>query len=188
MSTANQHQLENIFEKFRTDALTRGCQGFKIFSPQEIVVAQWVRMKCMFGCGEYGKNPCCPPNVPSIAECERFFREYTTAAVFHFKWSVDKPEDRFPWTKKVNLQLLKLEREIFLSGYERTFLMFLDSCRLCDDCAGTKENCKQPRNARPGPDALGMDVYSTVRKLGYQVEVRTDYTQEMDRFAFLMIE
>ena len=34
---------------------------YKWIDPQQIVVAQWVRMKCMFGCGEYGHGGACPP-------------------------------------------------------------------------------------------------------------------------------
>jgi len=33
-----------------------------------------------------------------------------------------------------------------------------------------------------------MDVYSTVRKLGYPNDVLSDYKQEMNRYAFLLID
>ena len=62
----------------------RGYGDFRWIDPEKIVVSHWVRMKCMFGCGEFGHNACCPPNVPSVTECERFFRDYTDAVVFHF--------------------------------------------------------------------------------------------------------
>ena len=41
--------------------------------------------------------------------------------------------------------------------------------------------------ARPGPEAMAMDVYTTVRKFGFEINVRTDYDQKMDRYAFLMV-
>ena len=47
---------------------------YKWIDTQQIVVAQWVRMKCMFGCGEYGHGGTCPPNTPPVPECERFFK------------------------------------------------------------------------------------------------------------------
>jgi len=87
----------------------------------------------MYGCGEYGQVASCPPNVPSVSEYERFFREYREAAIFHFEKKVDKPEDRHAWTKRVNAKLSKLERELFLSGYERVFLLFMDSCSICGE-------------------------------------------------------
>jgi hypothetical protein len=41
--------------------------------------------------------------------------------------------------------------------------------------------------ARPSPEGMAVDVYSTVKQLGFPIEVRTDYSQEMNRYAFLMI-
>ena len=87
----------------------------------------------MYGCGEYGHNACCPPNVPSVSECERFFHEYSDAIIFRFEKAVDKPEDRHAWSKKVNNRLAKLRREVFLGGFERAFMLFMDSCGICKD-------------------------------------------------------
>ena len=165
----------------------KGYADYKWIDPQKIIVSQWVRMKCMFGCGEYGHSACCPPNVPSVSECERFFHEYQDAVIFRFEKTFDKPEDRHKWSKKVNIKLAKLERDVFLAGYERAFLLFMDSCGICADCAATREGCKEPRSARPSPESMAVDVYSTVRLFGFPVEVRTEYSQEMNRYAFLMI-
>lgn len=161
---------------------------FRWIDPKKIVTAHWVRMKCIFGCKEYGKTASCPPNVPSVSECEKFFKEYKEAVVFHFEKKVAKPEDRFAWTRKVNLKLLKLEREIFLSGHEKAFLLFMDSCNICKECGGVREKCKEPRLSRPTPEAMTVDVYATVRQVGYSIEVLSDYSQTMNRYAFLMIE
>ncbi len=166
----------------------RGFTDFRWLDPQDIVVAQWVRMKCVFGCSEYGRTAACPPEVPSVTECERFFGEYSRAVIFHFPKKVDKPEDRHAWTRDVNLSLLRLEREVFLSGYRKAFLLFMDSCTICKDCSGKRETCKKSKDARPTPEAMAMDVFATVRKVGYPIEVLADYDQEMNRYAFLFIE
>lgn len=47
---------------------------------------------------------------------------------------------------------------------------------------------QEAKLARPTPDALAMDVYSTVRKLGYPIDVLSRYDQEMNRYAFLLID
>ncbi len=49
-----------------------GYEDFKWFDPKQVVVAQWVRMKCEFGCPSYGKIASCPPNTPSVEECKHF--------------------------------------------------------------------------------------------------------------------
>ena len=102
---ARTSSLEKLFAR-------HGFTDFRWIDPQDIVVAEWVRMKCRFGCPDYGRAASCPPNTPSVEECARFFREYRRAAVFHFPKTVDKPEDRFAWTRKINLSLLELEKAL----------------------------------------------------------------------------
>jgi predicted metal-binding protein len=178
---ANRERLEALFKK-------QGYTDFKWIDPHDIIVAQWVRMKCMFGCGDYGNIASCPPSVPSVSECREFFSEYKAGVIFRFAKAVEKPEDRFAWTKKVNQGLVKLERKVFLSGYHKAFVMVIDSCTLCDDCSGDRGSCTNPRLSRPTPEALAVDVYSIVRQYGLPVQVLKDYSETMNRYAFLLIE
>ncbi len=173
--------LEKLFAK-------QGYSDYRWINPKSIVVAQWARMKCTYGCKNYGKCGTCPPNVPSVPESEAFFKGYKTGAVFHFTRKVKRPEDRFAWTRKVNSRLLELEREVFLAGYYKAFLLFMDSCNLCASCAGRREQCNNPKRARPTPESMAVDVFATVRKIGYPIDVLTDYSQAMNRYAFLLIE
>ena len=142
----------------------------------------------MFGCGSYGNNACCPPNTPSVDECRRFFSEYSDCVIFHFHKKIDDPNKRGEWTRQVNMKLLKLERDVFISGYRKAFLLFMDECRLCAECAGTKINCKNSKGARPCPEGMSMDVFATVRKYGLPIEVLKNYDEPMNRYAFLMVE
>ncbi len=177
----NHKQLEEIFAK-------HSFTDFKWLDAKKIVVAQWVRMKCMFGCAEYGNSATCPPNVPSVEECKNFFHDYSEAVIFHFEKSVNKPDDRYAWTRQVNTKLWKLERDVFVLGYPKTFLLYMDTCYLCQDCSETRTKCLNKKMARPTPEALAVDVYSTVKQLGYPIQVLSDYSQQMNRYAFLMVE
>lgn len=177
----NREQLESLFTR-------HGFTDFKWIRAKDIRVAQWVRFKCLFGCPVYGKKGTCPPNVPSIEQCREFFSEYESAAIFHFEKAVEKPEDRRPWSRDLGLKLVKLEREVFLAGYHKAFLVSFDSCNRCDACTGNRLDCNDKRIARPGADAMGIDVYATVRSAGYHIQVLKDYDEAMNRFAFLMIE
>lgn len=176
-----QTELESLFKEV-------GYSDYKWIDPQEIVVSQWVRMKCMFGCNEYGKTAVCPPQVPSVSDCERFFREYSLAVVFHFAKKMEHPDQRHAWTKKISQALLEMERRVFISGYRKAFLLFPDSCHLCKDCTSERSRCTHPKQARPAPEALGVDVFATVRPLGFPIEVLSDYDQTMNRYAFLLVE
>ena len=64
----------------------------------------------------------------------------------------------------------------------------MDSCFLCDECAKLRKACKQPRLARPSPESMGIDVFTTARQYGYPIEVLSDYSQKMNRYAILLIE
>lgn len=174
-------RLEQAFQR-------HGFDDFRWIDPESITVAQWVRMKCRFGCEEYGKNASCPPNLPSVAECEAFFKEYKHAVIFHFKKGVRSIEELKKWVKVLHLRLVKLEREIFLSGYLKAFVLMVDNCCLCPECAGERQFCKNPKQSRPTVEALAVDVYQTVRRAGYPIEVRSDFSQEMDRYAILLVE
>jgi predicted metal-binding protein len=175
-------------EKLAALFAQHGYADFKWMEPAEIVVGQWVRMKCMFGCDEYGKTATCPPHVPSVKDCRRFFDEYRSGVIFHFEKILDKPEDRHTWSRNVNRKLLVLERAVFLSGFPKAFLLFMDSCCLCSECPGGRAECNLPLEARPSPEAMAVDVFSTVRKYDYPIEVLTDTNQPMHRYAFLLIE
>ncbi len=147
-----------------------------------------MRFKCTFGCSSYGKKGSCPPQVPSVEECRAFFKEYSDVVIFHITGKMARPEDRVPWSKEICRELLKIEREVFWSGYHKAFMLFMDECRLCENCSGERESCLNKEDSRPGPESLAVDVFSTVRSVGYPIEVLHSYDQEMNRYAFLMVE
>jgi predicted metal-binding protein len=180
-ATPGAKDLERLFA-------AKGFTDFRWLDPRRIVVAEWVRMKCLFGCVDYGKNAACPPNTPPVDACARFFREYRRAVVFHFAKAVEKPEDRHAWSRRINMELLKVEGEVFKAGFVKAFLLPMDSCNYCLDCTGARTACKQLKLARPSPDAMAMDVYATVRRIGYPIEVLAEYDQEMNRYAFLLVD
>jgi predicted metal-binding protein len=99
---------------------------------------------------------------------------------------------RFPWSKKATNGLLgtlsKVEREIFLKDFGKAFLLFIDERQLCAQCPGTRQDCTNLAMARPCPESLGVDVFGTVRKYELPIRVLKDYDEQMDRYAFLLID
>jgi len=174
-------KLEDIFRR-------HGCTDSRWIEPQAIVVSQWVRMKCQYGCPHYGHIASCPPNTPTVEECRRFFDEYRTAVVFHFQKTAPEPDVRRAWSAKTNVRLSNLERDVFLAGYPKAFMLFMDSCHLCAECVPSRADCKEAKLSRPSPEGMAVDVFGTVRPLGYPIAVLTDPSQEMNRYALLMVE
>lgn len=174
-------QLEALF-------LQQGFTDFKWIKADQIQVAQWVRVKCLFGCAMYGKRGTCPPNVPPIDQCREFFSEYSDAAIFHLQKAIEKTDDYKPWSREAKQRLLEIERQVFLTGYHKAFLVSFEACSECAECSADRNNCKNQKMARPGADAMGVDVYATARSVGYPIQVLKGYRETMNRYAFLMIE
>jgi len=174
-------QLESLFHEM-------GQSDFKWIDPKDILVRQWVRMKCTYGCPAYGRKTTCPPNTPSVDDCRQFFREYSLAVVFHLTGKISSTDKPAQDSNKRNKAMVGLERRVFLAGYHRALVLTTDTCYYCKECGASRENCAFPQLTRPTPEAMAIDVYATVRSLGFHVEVLTDKGQEMDRYGFLMID
>jgi predicted metal-binding protein len=165
----------------------RGFRDYRWIDPARIVVSEWVRMKCRFGCGDYGRFGTCPPNLPDVAACRAFFGEYALAAVLHVEMTEPDHKARRRWSNEAHVGLLALERDVFLEGFEKAFALVFATCRQCAECAPRREECKLPDKARPTPEALAVDVYSTARAVGYPIEVVTAVDEAHDRYAILLV-
>jgi len=177
-------------EKERIEGLLleHGLTDFKWIKSKQIKVAQWVRFKCLFGCPVYGKKGTCPPNLPPIDQCREFFSEYEDAVIIHFQKAIEKIEDYRPWSREANERLVELERRVFLAGCYKAFIVSFEACGHCEECAANRIDCHNRKTARPGADAMGVDVYATARGVGYPIQVLTGRQETMNRYAFLMVE
>jgi predicted metal-binding protein len=169
-------------------ARTHGLEDFKWIQPKMIVTGYWVRTKCNYGCPSYGKRACCPPELPSFAECQKFLAEYQSGLLFHFAVKLRKPEMRHPWGREINKKMLDLEKEVFLSGFYKAFVFPANPCRICERCKESKPECRNPGIARPTLEGFCVDVYATARKMGYPIQVLKGYKEEMNRFGLLLVE
>jgi predicted metal-binding protein len=166
----------------------RAFADFRWLHPADLVVAEWVRMKCRFGCPDFGRAAACPPNTPEVEACRRFFAEYAHGLIFHFEVPALHDEERRAWSVRTNRALVDLERDVFLAGYPRAFALFTDACHLCESCMPERAACKEPASARPSATAMAVDVFGSARRLGYPIQVLTDTAAPADYFAFLLVE
>jgi predicted metal-binding protein len=176
----NKKKIESLIQK-------QDFAVYKWIDPKEIVVAQWVRVKCTFGCSDYGLGTC-PPNTPSVSECDKFFKEYKSGLIIRLSKFADKNSYPSDWSKGMTKKLLELERDIFLSGHQKAFLLNQTCCSLCKECSGSRLDCKDKKNSRPSPESFAVDVYQTVRNVGLEINVVADNPAEMNRIAILLID
>jgi len=174
-------------EKIESYIQELGLSDFKWIDPKEISVAQWVRVKCEFGCSDYGLGTC-PPNTPRVNECRDFFKEYSLGLVIRLTKSADKNNYPSEWSREMTTKLLELERKIFLEGFQKAFLLNQTCCFVCKDCPGDRLNCKDKRNSRPSPEAFAVDVYKTIRDIGMEINVVKENPAEINRIAIVLID
>ena len=162
--------------RFVHRACELGALEAKVIDPRTVVTAAWVRLKCQYGCGGYGKSLCCPPHTPTPDETPAAINCSHTALLVHF--------DR--QGQPVSEAIVTLEREIFLDGYYKALGFGAGPCRLCKTC--NNEMCVQPREARPAMEACGIDVYATARANGFPIQVLTDREAVEDCYGLVLIE
>ncbi len=176
----NQQELETTLHD-------HGFKDYKWIDSKLINVAHWVRNKCIFGCSSYGLGTC-PPNTPSVEDCKTFFSEYNKAIVIRLNKLADKSNYPSDWSKEMTNKLLSVERKVFLAGNPKVFLLNQTCCCLCKDCSLDRLNCKDKTKSRPSPESFAVDVYSTVRNAGMEINVISFNPSEINRIAILLIE
>jgi predicted metal-binding protein len=146
-----------------------------------------VRVKCTFECCDYCLGTC-PPNTLSVNDYERFNKEYESGLLIRLNKFADKNSYPSDWSREMTNKLLDIERELFLTGFQKVFLLNQTCCSLCKDCSGNRLDCKDKTKSRPSPESFAVDVYQTVRNAELDINVIADSPAEMNRIAILLIE
>ena len=161
------------------------------FSPKDINVAQWVSLKCRYGCSRYGTSWCCPPATPGLDKVEHLLSEYSLALLL-------VGTQRFPEFYKNNHQkrlrqirswkgTISLERSLFLDGYYKAFSLVGEACALCKECA-YPEDCRFPAERRPSLESLSIDVIGTLKKLGRTPRIAQHHCEAYSYYAIILVE
>jgi predicted metal-binding protein len=155
------------YRKYVEQALAAGVHEAKVIPVRNVVTAEWVRLKCQFGCGGFGKRLCCPPHTPTPEQMKRVLAGYKTALIYSY---IPSSYAR----KRLRMQRLvaELERAAFLDGYYKAFGLTAGPCRFCKEC-NVPGRCKHPYLARPSMESCGIDVYATARSSGIELNVVT---------------
>jgi predicted metal-binding protein len=83
--------------------------------------------------------------------------------------------------------VLEVERAAFLDGYY--FAFAIRTCNLCEPCKAKQGNpCPTPDKVRPCDSSFGIDVYKTVRKLGWPCEVLKTKDEIQNRYGFVLLD
>ncbi|MGD0950979.1 MAG: DUF2284 domain-containing protein [Methanotrichaceae archaeon] len=183
-------------------------QDIKPISTDMIVVADWVRFKCRYGCRAYGKHLCCPPYAPTPEEMRRVVSEYKTAILARFETLPGPGTDpththHYLMNSVTHLHktVYHLEIKAFLSGYYKALGFYAMPCALCETCVAEEKlekgeevslldttKCKHKDIMRPSMEACGVDVFKTLENAGYSPRVLKSYSEQVVLFGMVLLE
>ena len=162
------------YSKYIKRAKDLGAVDAKFILTNTVVTGDWVRIKCQFGCGGFGRSLTCPPNSPTSEQTKRLLSNYVDALLIHTDGTVE-----------INEIVPVLEQELFFDGYYKAFGIGSGPCERCEKCP---DFCKHPSEARPAMEACGIDVFGTVRAHGFPIEVLTKKDCKGNYYGLVLIE
>jgi predicted metal-binding protein len=173
-------------ERWCERAVELGAEAATAIAAQSVVTAEWVRMKCLYGCG--GGDDCrtCPPHSPTPAETRAVLDGFERAVLLRIG-PLTGADDEDSHALRLRTAALALERELFLAGHYKTWSMLCGPCELCETC-DISGPCVHPQEARPSMEACGVDVFATVRNAGWEIEVVRDEDDAYRLFAVVLVD
>ncbi|MCD1295593.1 hypothetical protein CUJ83_11345 [Methanocella sp. CWC-04] len=194
--------INKLEEELREMALDSGATAFVPLEPWKIVTAHWVRLKCQFGCKNYGTRLSCPPYSPSPEETRKVLDEYSKAYIVRYDGFLDfdtyPPKDIDRAMTELSLHvcdtIFRMERHAFLSGYYKAFSYGAHRCRRCDVCVINEgsRTCRFPKETRPSLESAGIDVFKTAENAGLMTKVvedkNIDQKEKLPTFTLLLVE
>jgi hypothetical protein len=92
--------------------LELGAENAKVIDTSSVVVEEWVRWKCTYGCAFCGKDAYHPPFAPDADSTKKIMKEYSKAILM-----------TGPKGKALTEVAVRLEGEAYHMGYYKAFAM-----------------------------------------------------------------
>ena len=171
---------------WRARALELGADEAVVVDSSAVVTAEWVRMKCLYGCDDNRSYRTCPPNSPAPDFTRRLVDEFRRALLLQ-AGPIRGRENSDPMSRRLNDAAYKLEGELFLAGFHKVWMMGAGPCDVCGAC-DVDSPCARPERARPSMEGCGVDVFTTVRNAGWTIDVVQDEDDAYRFFALVLVD
>lgn len=179
--------VQGLLEKGRT----YGLEEIIPFQVADVVIAEWVHLKCRYGCSRYNSNWCCPPATPDADKTRVILNEYSQALLLtgtqrcpdFYRENARKRANQVHYWKGT----VSLERMLFLEGYYKAFSLVGECCALCKSCAYPGE-CRFPQERRPSVESFSIDVIGTLKNLGITAKVATHTSEPYRYYGMILVE
>ncbi len=187
-------ELAEEIEKLAALAREREAE-VRTIRTKDVVVADWVRFKCRYGCKGYAKHMSCPPYAPPVADTRRMVTEYESGILVRFEGipghrdlrPEEIPEDFHPFLRDlilwVNGTIHFLEKTAFYDGFYKAFGFGAYPCIYCEHehCVAEEQPgvvdesirrlCRHMDLVRPTMEGAGMDVFATAKNAGWDLRI-----------------
>ena len=184
--------LDEELRKLTALAAEKGAVARGIGS-SDVVVADWVRFKCRFGCKGFGKHMGCPPYGPTVEETRRMVSEFQTGLLVRFDGVPGHPDlkpeeiplDFHPFfadlIRWVNSTIHTIEKTAFYDGFYKAFGFGAYPCIYCEHqhCVAEEQSgivdesirrlCRHMDLVRPTMEGAVMDVFATAKRAGWEI-------------------
>lgn len=101
-------KIEQLLKK----SVDLGAEKAKVIETSSVVVEEWVRWKCLYGCAFHGKDAYHPPCAPDAESTKKIMKEYSKAILMNGSKG-----------KALTEVAVRLEGEAYHMGYYKAFAM-----------------------------------------------------------------
>jgi hypothetical protein len=109
---AEKERREDPMDYLLKRATELGAEKAKLIDTETVVMAEWVRWKCQYGCPLYEKDAFHPPFAPEAESTKKVLKEYTRAILLNG-----------PNGQTLSEAAVKLEGEAYHRGYYKAFAL-----------------------------------------------------------------
>ena len=182
---------QSLLQRLHDKGKPCGLEAVTPICTANIIVAEWVHLKCRYGCNQYNTNWCCPPATPDPDKVRAILAEYSTALLlvgttncsdFYMNNGRKRISQVRCWKGTISL-----ERMLFLEGYYKAFSLVGECCALCKECA-YPEDCRFPQEKRPSVESFSIDVIGTLKNLGTTSTVATKTCDTYSYYGIILLE
>lgn len=178
LDMADKARLLQDLHKYCQMGLELGASDVAVINREMFRVDPRVRLKCRIPrCEHYGTNANCPPYTLGVQEFAALVNLYSSAVLLRWDFSREDVLDSDPrHLRSIHETLAAIEAAAFYDGYYFATGFASGPCRrafcsatACQALTEPTKGCRYPLLARPSMEAMGLDVYHMVWRLGWDI-------------------
>ncbi|MDJ0622727.1 MAG: DUF2284 domain-containing protein [Desulfocapsaceae bacterium] len=172
-----------------------GASDARFVVPEKLVVDENFAAYCKEpGCPNYGLSLSCPPHVsgPRVMREWLAETEYALAVKMEVPKSVLHSVERLEVMRLLHEIVAEVEHKAVSLGFQQSKSFAGGSCKVlfcgehgnCQTLSG-KQQCRNPRSARPSMSGFGVDVASMMKMAGWDSRPLADSEGEDDAMSWV---